>query len=48
MVNKSREFQIFAKPVGAECNLRCSYCYYLGKKNLYCGSKPLLMTDDIL
>ncbi len=25
----SRDFQIFAKPVGANCNLRCSYCYYL-------------------
>jgi uncharacterized protein len=24
-----REFQIFAKPVGAGCNLKCSYCYYL-------------------
>ena len=23
------EFQIFAKPVGARCNLRCSYCYFL-------------------
>ena len=25
------DFQIFIKPVGARCNLRCGYCYYLGK-----------------
>ena len=29
MSSESREFQIFVKPVGAQCNLRCSYCYYL-------------------
>lgn len=44
----SREFQIFVKPVGAECNLRCTYCYYLAKKNLYPGHKQLLMSDEIL
>ena len=25
------DFQVFIKPVGARCNLRCDYCYYLGK-----------------
>lgn len=25
------DFQVFAKPVGASCNLACSYCYYLDK-----------------
>ena len=29
MVTASREFQIFVKPVGAACNLDCTYCYYL-------------------
>ncbi len=29
-----REFQIFVKPVGARCNLNCSYCYYLEKKDI--------------
>ncbi len=29
----SREFQIFAKPVSAACNLNCSYCYYSGESN---------------
>lgn len=27
------DFQVFAKPVGAHCNLACSYCYYLDKDN---------------
>ncbi len=43
-----REFQIFVKPVGASCNLRCSYCYYLGKKDLYPETGSQWMTDEIL
>src|SRR5262249_39075658 len=34
-VKASLEFQIFAKPVGAICNLDCHYCYYLQKELLY-------------
>jgi uncharacterized protein len=48
MNNLLREFQIFAKPVGSSCNLNCSYCYYLGKKNLYPDKDHFLMTDNIL
>ena len=48
MANEYREFQIFAKPVGADCNLKCEYCYYLDKKALYGDNKPLLISDDIL
>ncbi len=43
-----REFQIFIKPAGSSCNLRCSYCYYLGKKDLYPGAGSHRMTDEIL
>ena len=39
-----REFQIFAKPVGARCNLRCTYCYYLPYENPEFKSMP----DDLL
>lgn len=35
MTKNSREFQVFIKPAGAKCNLRCRYCYYLEKDNLY-------------
>ena len=30
-------FQVFVKPAGARCNLRCRYCYYLEKVDLYPG-----------
>jgi len=43
----SRDFQIFAKPAGAVCNLDCRYCYYLDKQRLYPSSEPR-MTDDML
>lgn len=44
----SREFQVFVKPVGPVCNLRCQYCYYLDKNGIYPDSDHFLMTDDIL
>jgi uncharacterized protein len=46
--NKSREFQVFAKPVGSSCNLHCKYCYYLSKRDLYPDTGNLIMTDNIL
>ena len=48
MESVSREFQVFVKPAGAICNLRCSYCYYLKKRSLYpCVENPL-MSDALL
>jgi uncharacterized protein len=44
----SREFQIFVKPVGAQCNLSCNYCYYLGNKSLYPGKHKVIMNIDML
>jgi len=44
----TREFQVFVKPVGARCNLSCSYCYYLDKIELYDQGSPLRMSDYIL
>jgi uncharacterized protein len=43
----SRDFQIFAKPAGALCNLDCHYCYYLDKQRLYPKSESR-MADDLL
>lgn len=48
MTRASREFQIFAKPVGALCNLGCQYCYYLKKKDLYPSGELFRMSNDIL
>ena len=42
----TNDFQIFVKPVGADCNLRCSYCYYLDNKNL--SRDCFLMDDELL
>ena len=38
------DFQIFIKPVGARCNLRCSYCYYIKNET---GAKTV-MDDETL
>jgi uncharacterized protein len=48
MVKEIREFQIFVKPAGARCNLRCNYCYYLGKSSLYSGKHKVIMDADTL
>ena len=48
MVKASREFQVFAKPIGSICNLDCHYCYYLKKEHLYPKGESFRMSDDIL
>jgi len=48
MAKASREFQVFAKPIGSICNLDCHYCYYLNKKYLYPKVESFRMSDDIL
>ena len=48
MHSSSGEFQIFLKPVGSLCNLRCSYCYYLEKIRLFRQDRPVLMQEDLL
>ena len=39
------DFQVFIKPVGARCNLQCSYCYYSEKAEIY-GMDPIPVMDD--
>ena len=41
-------FQVFVKPVGAACNLACTYCYYLDKQKLNDSESGLRMRDDLL
>jgi len=39
---------VMLKPVGAVCNLRCRYCYYIEKKNLYPQSTTYVMNEEVL
>jgi uncharacterized protein len=39
---------VMLKPTGSMCNLRCKYCYYLEKKNLYPEAKNFMMSDELL
>jgi uncharacterized protein len=48
MSKDSREFQVFVKPVGAQCNLSCQYCYYLEKSDMYQSDGLTRMPDSIL
>lgn len=44
----SREFQIFAKPVGSNCNLNCSYCYYSNQPDSAKITQNSRMKDDLI
>ncbi len=48
MVKASREFQVFAKPIGPVCNLGCGYCYYLKKQGLNQKGDPVRMPEETL
>jgi uncharacterized protein len=41
-------FSLLIKPSGADCNLRCAYCFYLGKAALYPASARHRMSDAVL
>lgn len=36
------------KPAGSDCNINCSYCFYLEKKKLYNNSNDLRMSTELL
>ena len=40
-------FHVMAKPTGARCNLRCDYCFFLEKEQLYPGSE-FRMTGEVM
>lgn len=44
----ARPLYVMLKPIGAACNLRCKYCYYLEKKELYPNDKRYVMSDELL
>ena len=46
-MEQSSECLVMAKPVGPRCNMRCAYCYYLGKERLF-PAGPLRMPEALL
>jgi uncharacterized protein len=44
----AKPLYVMLKPVGSTCNLRCSYCYYLEKRDLYPHDKEFAMSDELL
>ena len=44
----ARPLYVMLKPIGAACNLRCEYCYYLEKKGLYPNESRYRMSDRLL
>lgn len=44
----SKPLYVLAKSVGASCNLRCKYCYYLEKSHLYRNAPARVMSDELL
>lgn len=43
-----RPFSLLVKPTSADCNLRCTYCFYLEKAALYPQPGNHRMTDEVL
>lgn len=39
---------ILVKPAGPDCNLRCVYCFYLDRQELFSSSKVHRMTEELL
>lgn len=48
-VTYKHPFSLVAKPTGSACNLNCTYCYYLEKKNLYpADTGQWMMSEKLL
>jgi len=44
----TRTYHAMVKPVGAICNIDCTYCYYLHKEKLLGSKSKCQITDEIL
>ena len=44
----TRTYHAMVKPVGAICNIDCTYCYYLHKKELLGSESQFQISDEIL
>ncbi|WP_372809145.1 radical SAM protein, partial [Pontiella sp.] len=43
-----RTFHVMAKPIGPQCNLGCTYCFYLEKEKLFPQEEQFRMRDEVL
>ena len=43
-----KPFSLLIKPASADCNLRCAYCFYIEKADLYPRSSTHRMSDEVL
>ncbi|HTY63018.1 MAG TPA: anaerobic sulfatase maturase [Acidobacteriota bacterium] len=48
MGQDSRDFQVFAKPIGPLCNMACRYCYYIRKQSPDADIESLRMPETLL
>ena len=39
---------VLVKPAGPDCNMACTYCFYLEKAELFSGTKKHRMSEEIL
>jgi uncharacterized protein len=47
-LKRPNAFNVMLKPAGPACNLNCTYCYYLEKKNLFGENTNAKMNDELL
>jgi uncharacterized protein len=45
---KEKPFSLLVKPASADCNLNCTYCFYLDKSSLYPETPKHRMSDEVL
>ncbi|MBN1675173.1 MAG: anaerobic sulfatase maturase [Kiritimatiellae bacterium] len=43
-----KPFSLLVKPASADCNLRCTYCFYLDRRELYPDTRVHRMSDEVL
>ncbi len=43
-----KPFTLLIKPAGADCNIRCAYCFYLEKATLYPETRVHRMSQEVL
>jgi uncharacterized protein len=48
MHRKKRLSSVLIKPAGPDCNMACTYCFYLEKSALFTETKTHRMSEDIL